>query len=368
MNLGSVSVESSKFYRECFPPEPHSPHPAEQSGAQGSPNLGEATGPKAMSPVIVRLLRRISDNGLCGYDHVKAYLLSLHRGNRRPKTIRGNGCTITLFLTFLKAIGTSQLETVTREALSAFIEHEQDRGMKPNTVNTRLRTVSAFFRFLIDRDVIHPDVLKHRMRIKVPDSLPRAIDPEDVKRLLSVIEKVRDRAMILVLLRSGMRIGELLNTTLEELNLKERRIEIFEAQKTRVGRVVYISDDARAAVLKWLKHRKPKGPYLFYGMRGGMLCYEVARSTFAKYVDKAGLAHKGYTLHCLRHTFASELLNAGMRLECLQQLLGHSSIEMTRRYARLTDMTRKEEYFRAMAIIEKGGGINGHYRSDYRLP
>jgi site-specific recombinase XerD len=88
---------------------------------------------------------------------------------------------------------------------------------------------------------------------------------------------------------------------------------------------------------------------------------------FKKYLDKAGLSHKDYTLHCLRHTFASELLNAGMRLECVQQLLGHSSIEMTRRYARLTDNTRKEEYFNAMAIIEKGG-INGHYRIDFTLP
>ena len=82
---------------------------------------------------------------------------------------------------------------------------------------------------------------------------------------------------------------------------------------------------------------------------------------FIRYLEQAGLADKGYTLHCLRHTFASELLNAGMRLECLQQLLGHSSIEMTRRYARLTDNTRREEYFRAMAIIESGG-INGHYQ------
>ena len=75
---------------------------------------------------------------------------------------------------------------------------------------------------------------------------------------------------------------------------------------------------------------------------------------------RLGSADKGYTVHSLRHTFASELLNAGMRLECLQQLLGHSCIEMTRRYARLTDTTRREEYFRAMAQIEKGG-LDGHY-------
>ncbi len=72
----------------------------------------------------------------------------------------------------------------------------------------------------------------------------------------------------------------------------------------------------------------------------------------------------GYTIHCLRHTFASELLNAGMRLECLQPLLGHASLEVTRRYARLTDRTREEEYFRAMAIIEKGV-TGGHYRFDH---
>jgi integrase len=87
---------------------------------------------------------------------------------------------------------------------------------------------------------------------------------------------------------------------------------------------------------------------------------------FVKYIERAGLSAKGYTVHCLRHTFASELLNAGMRLECLQQLLGHTSLEVTRRYARLTDKTREEEYFRAMTIIEKGAA-GGHYRFDHKL-
>jgi site-specific recombinase XerD len=90
------------------------------------------------------------------------------------------------------------------------------------------------------------------------------------------------------------------------------------------------------------------------------LCYTSARNIFVKYIGAARLQDKGYTLHSLRHTFASELLNAGMRLECLQLLLGHREIEMTRRYARLTDKSREEEYFRAMAIIEQGG-IDGVY-------
>jgi len=106
---------------------------------------------------------------------------------------------------------------------------------------------------------------------------------------------------------------------------------------------------------------------LFRSRGRDSLSYTAARVMFLKYLIKAGLSQKGHSLHSLRHTFASELLNAGMRLECLQQLLGHAKLEVTRRYARLTDKTREDEYFRAMAIIERGE-ISGHYRRDRELP
>jgi integrase/recombinase XerD len=124
--------------------------------------------------------------------------------------------------------------------------------------------------------------------------------------------------------------------------------------------VVYLSDDVLLALKLWLRRRDQNKEFVFYGQGHQRLCYSAGRLRFVKYLKKAGLGQKGYTVHCLRHTFASELLNAGMRLECLQQLLGHQDIEVTRRYARLTDRTREEEYFRAMAIIEKGG-IDGDY-------
>ena len=163
-----------------------------------------------------------------------------------------------------------------------------------------------------------------------------------------------------------MRIGELLNTRVHDINFKERKIEIYEAQKNRVGRIVYLSDDAQAVLRAWFDKRDPRKELVFYGQGRNAMTYQGARAMFRKYLKQADLAQKGYSLHCLRHTFASELLNAGMRLECLQQLLGHSSVEMTRRYARLTDKTREEEYFRAMSIIERGE-IDGHYRLDSEL-
>ncbi len=192
------------------------------------------------------------------------------------------------------------------------------------------------------------------------------MDPDDVRRLLSVIDDSRDRAMILVLLRTGMRIGELLNTKVSDINIRERTITIFEGRKNRRGRVVYLSRDALRALKEWLGRRNPQAEFLFHTKNTASMSYTTARMMFEGCRKASGLGHKGYSLHSLRHTFASELLNAGMRLEHLQELLGHDSIEVTRRYGRLTNKTRKEEYLRAMAKIEKGE-IDGSYRLDSEL-
>jgi site-specific recombinase XerD len=318
-------------------------------------------------PLIEKCLKQLVEKGLFGRPYVQEFMYDLKRRNCRPSTIRSNFTTLMVFLSYLKERGKTSLETITRDDLSSFIEHEQDRGLQPNTVSTRLRLLYAFLRYLVDQEVAPPDLLKRKLRVKVPEALPRALDPAEVQELLSVIEKPRDRALILVLLRTGMRIGELLDTRVSEVNLGEKRITIMEAHKTRVGRVVHLSEDACRALKVWLKRRDPEKEYLFYGQGRQRLGYTAVRMKFAEYLEKAGLAHRGYSLHCLRHTCATELLNAGMRLECLQQLLGHSSIEMTRRYARLTDNARREEYCRAMAIIEQGES-HGHHQRHPELP
>ncbi len=316
--------------------------------------------------VLDDVVEKLEQKEIPGKEHVEAYLLDQYRRNCKSNTLQNTFDNLDIFLSFVKTSGKSHLEEITRADLFAFIEHEQDRGMKPATVHTRLGRIKAFIHFLVEQGVVRGGILTRRLTVKVPDSLPRAMEPVDVNKLLSVIDNTRDRAMIVVLLRTGMRIGELLSLLVREVNLKERRIEIYEAEKTRVGRVVYLSEDARAALQAWLKERDPNKQLVFYAQGRHSMSYANARLVFRKYLTKAGLTQRGYTLHCLRHTCASELLNGGMRLECLQQLLGHSTIEMTRRYARLTDKTREEEYFRAMGRIERGE-IDGSYQLDPRL-
>ena len=312
-----------------------------------------------------KLLRRLNGVDVPEKDRLEAYLRHATRRNRRPKTLHSLYTSIVFFLGMIKDNGKTRLEDITKGDVEAFIEREQDRGIKITTIRTRLANIMSFLRYWMEEGIVSPEVFFRRIRLQMPERLPRAMEPDDVQKLLSVIDHTRDRAMILVLLRTGMRIGELLSTKMSDIHLKERRIEIYEGEKNRLGRVVYLSKDAVCALEAWFHERVQWQEYVFYG-QGRMskpMCYSTARTRVMLYVQKAGLLNKGYTVHTLRHTFATELLNAGMRLECLQVLLGHRGIEETRRYARLTDKTREEDYFTAMSRIERGDN-----RSDDRQP
>ena len=306
------------------------------------------------------LFRKLSEIDLPAKGHLESYLRYKVRLNHKRSTLSQSYTTGKMFLAFYRGLGKGRLEEVTKEDLEAFIEYEQDRGLKISTVRTRLATLTAFLHFLMEEGVISGAVLKKRIKLKLPETLPRAMNPLDIKTLLSVIEDTQERALFLILLRTGIRIGEALGLTGNDLDIRERKIHLYEGEKNSMGRVVYLSDDALFALKRWLRQRDPGKECIFYTRGHARMSYSTARGRFSSYLKNAGLGEKGYTVHCLRHTFASELLNAGMRLECLQQLMGHQDIEVTRRYARLTDRTREEEYFQAMAIIERGG-INGTY-------
>ena len=319
----------------------------------------EATNQTKVRPFIDRIVQKIHLMWLPGGKHFKDYMRHKWRMNHKPNTLRSSFVAVSDFLSFCSTSGKRQLQEIVSDDLEAFIEHLQDRGLKVTTVITQLKNLYAFLRFLIEQDIIDASILKRKIKLRGPDFLPRAIAPDDVRKILGAVERPRDRALVLILLRTGMRIGEVLSLTMNDIDLRDRKIHIYEGEKNCIGRVVYLSDDALMALQIWLKERDKTKEYLFYGIKK-QLCYTSAHKTFRRYLSETGLQNKGYTIHSLRHTFASELLNAGMRLECLQLLLGHHDIEMTRRYARLTDKSRAEEYFRAMEIIERGG-IHGDY-------
>jgi integrase len=125
-------------------------------------------------------------------------------------------------------------------------------------------------------------------------TLPRAMEPDDVKRLLRKRFTPRDKCMILMLLRSGMRISESLALKLEDINLRKRTVTIRESAKTGNARITYLSDDAYKALRKWMKARKANTKFLNY-------CISSCLSDIQRY--RRQWNGPNYMPHCLYHAF-----------------------------------------------------------------
>jgi integrase len=106
--------------------------------------------------------------------------------------------------------------------------------------------------------------------------------PADVRKLLSVINEIRDRALFLLLLRTGMRIGEALGLRLNDLDFRDRKVHLYEGEKNSMGRVVYLSDDVLFAIKLRFRRRNKNKEFVFYGQSNGHLCYGTGRGSFRK--------------------------------------------------------------------------------------
>ncbi len=349
------SVQSSNL-SFLFPLDDHANPDAESIRTLFAPSAGAfyVYQPSKRRRALNKAIDRLEASSLPGFEYVISYLHDKYRRHHSVTSLSQTGQTLHAFLSFFKDQRRSDIKDIQRRDIAAYVEHEQDKRLKVNSVRNHLHTVYAYLRYLVENDVLPADILQKKIRIKLPEVLPKAIPAEDLKQILSVVTGVRDRALILLLLHTGMRIGELLRVRMADIVLSERKILLYLGEKNLHGRTVFYSTTAELALNKWLTTRVKTSEYLFHGYAGKPLCYVAAWAIMKDALQKAGLKRKGYSLHSLRHTFATNMLNAGLRLEVLQQLLGHLTIDITLRYARIADVTREDAYFRAMAIIEKG--------------
>jgi integrase/recombinase XerD len=352
-----IAVQKEHQPVKFLPTKPETPPP--QFLYSPVTNSQTEVAPSKRKRILDHLSARIIDRGFSGEDIAVEYLRNKYSKNMSPNTLHQAGVVVLSFLTFLDYSRTNIFK-ITRHDISAFVEHEQDRGLKANSVRSNLRGVYTFVNFLVDREILPQTIMNKKIQLRQPDLLPRAIPSEDIKTLLSVIENIRNRALILLLLRTGLRIGELLDVKISDIILPERKILIYLGEKNYQGRVVYFGEDAERALTDWLEIRNKQKDYLFYSPSHDKITYAAVRKVMKILLNRAELSNKGYSLHSLRHTFATDMLNAGLRLEVLQQLLGHQSVEVTMRYAKMSDMTRENEYFKAMAVIEQGGRHESH--------
>lgn len=294
----------------------------------------------------------------CGRDEIRGFFRDMRRRGLSVAALRNNITGMRRFLEWYNSTAEwNGWENVTPNAVYEYVGHELNiSGLAPATVRTRTANLRAFFTYLEGEGRIERSPWRKRAMVKLDKPLPRAMTLEDLDAFTDALEGAPafDRAMLLLLLRSGMRVGELMRVRVEDVNMEEMSIKLCVGEKNRLGRIVYFTADARAAIEEWMKERMRTGVdsvYLF-AKKQGVLSYSGFRFIAGKNFERAGLNGK-YNLHALRHTYATLLVNAGMEIQYLQRLMGHDSIQTTLRYAVLDEREAHEEYHRVIGEIER---------------
>jgi integrase/recombinase XerD len=246
------------------------------------------------------------------------------------------------------------LTHATADDIEAWIHTVHYRGLAPSTINTTLNVLHRFFAFLQEHGYLACQPIHWRLHhVLVPQTLPKPMTEADLIRFFSVIDALQDRTMFLLMLRCGLRVGEVSTLTWPAIDA-EARSRRMNTGKGQVARVVYSSPDVEHALRQW-QHLQPREvTYLLPSpfRRGVPLSVRAIQHRLAKYLRTARMAAP-YSPHSLRHTFATQLLNAGAPLEVVKELMGHRSISMTLRYTQLYEATKRQPYDQAMARIEK---------------
>ena len=260
---------------------------------------------------------------------------------------------------FCKTLGfknSDALVNVSREQITGYMTQLKEKGLAAATIARKLAAIKAFYRFMTAEgymDVNPAEVVEAGTKgIK----LPRVLSEDEVVRLLNqpditTAEGFRDRTMLEVLYATGMRVSELINLTLERVDLNMKYIIAF--GKGSKERIVPLGSVAAEFLQHYLEKVRPKLTHedrntniVFLAFGGHELTRQRFWQIIRAYGRKANI-NKALTPHILRHSFATHLLDNGADLRSVQELLGHSDISTTQIYTHLTNKRLRDIYAKA---------------------
>jgi len=277
------------------------------------------------------------------------YRRHLKRRNCSAHTIKGYMNKLKQFVLWIDV----PLEQVTREKLLYYVDWLISRNLKPKTINCHISCVRALYEYLQREETLQiTNPVRTGYSMRLPRPLPRFLNDDEVVKLFTVIKTIRDRALFMLMLRTGLRVEEVARLTVGAVDLKRKTLFVH-LGKGGKDRVVYISTDAHQALAAYLSRRPPtrsrglflveKGPG-----RGSPLSVRGIQKRLEYYSRSAGLK---VACHQLRHTMATQLLNADTELSTIQDLLGHRLITTTQRYCRVCNLKVQRDYHRAMELV-----------------
>jgi site-specific recombinase XerD len=275
------------------------------------------------------------------------YRRALKRKNYSTHTLKSYLNILDHFLRWL----TVPLSEVTRKEIGMYVDDLLRKRRTPKTITCHLQTIRLFFDYLINEEEIPIVNPVTRISLRLPKPLPRHLKDDQVTRLLAVITDVRDRAMFMLMLRCGLRVQEVADLTIDAVDYQRKQIFVSKGKGSK-DRMVYVSEDARSALLAYLSKRSPKGKSLFLVQKGTMRGQPISVRGIQKRMESYARKSKlNVSCHRLRHTMATQLLNADADLATIQDLLGHEQITTTQRYCWVANLKVQRDYYKAMELV-----------------
>jgi integrase/recombinase XerD len=274
--------------------------------------------------------------------------------NRSPKTIDTYCRNVTQFLIWLRKTIDKPANAVTREDIIAYNLFTKQRNLAPNSVHRYMHSVKAFFTWLEEKNYVLLNPCDNMIIPRVPPSLPVVLTEKEIEKLLaqpntSLPIGIRDRALLELLYATGIRLNELYNLNLFDIDTAAGFLRVTKGKGMKdrfvplTKQACYWLKEYLTNVRSKLTKNKAQENSLFVGYCGNRLNKLIILRLVAGYAKTAGI-NKPVRVHTLRHTLATHLLENDADIFQIQKLLGHSHVSTTQRYTKVSPKRVKQEH------------------------
>lgn len=278
-------------------------------------------------------------------DYLTEYQRYLEGRRLKTVTISGKLRALTFFHDSCLLYGKEDVREMGEEDFIHFLEDLKERELSSGTINQYLSSLRQFFTWLYRNNQILVPSGEFVPSVKSISCEKVIFSPEEIGQFLDTIKKdLGDKVFFELLYSSALRCNEAIHLKWRDISLKSRTLKVIGGKGDR-DRYVPLSKVASSLLKTWKKSiYYSANSYVFSGMSHGHACYKTMDSRFKKYLEESGIEKKGLTIHSIRHSTATHLLEAGADVRYVSELLGHKSLETTVRYTHLGDESMRRVY------------------------
>lgn len=233
---------------------------------------------------------------------------------------------------------------ITTSDIREFLSGEEERGNKRSSIAAKIAIFRSFFGWLFDEEYIDRNPAKRIVRPNLPPALPKYLTHNELESIREAAsEDPIDRLLVEILYSTGLRVSELVALDWEDLRLATKQVSVREGKGGK-SRTVLLSTRAARLLAQYRETRADDNPWVLMSREHNRMSKETVERRIRNLGNEAGI-EKTVTPHCLRHSLATHLLEAGVPIDQIQHLLGHASVATTQIYAR-TQLASVEQHYR----------------------